>query len=79
MDFTLCKVTFDKVDTYHRHRVFASVVLIPSHANRVQYVQISEYLIIKNCMAANSSHYYFYYHNKYLNSVKCREIRLALY
>jgi hypothetical protein len=48
MDFTLCKVTFDKVDTCHRQRALASALLIPSHASRVQHMQISEYLLIRN-------------------------------
>jgi hypothetical protein len=48
MDFTLYKVTFVKVDMYHRQRALASKNLIPSHASKVQYVQISEYLLIKN-------------------------------
>jgi hypothetical protein len=71
MDFTLYKVTFGKVDTCHRQRALASALLIPSHANRVQHVQISEYLLIRNCMAIKSLHQYFYYHSKYLNGMKC--------
>jgi hypothetical protein len=51
MDFTLCEVTFGKVDTYHCHCALVSAMLIPSHTNRVQHVQISEYGLIKNYMA----------------------------
>jgi hypothetical protein len=71
MDFTLYEVTFGKVDTCHCHRALVSAVLIPSHANRLWHMQISKYLLIKNCMAIKSLHQIFYYHNKYLNSVKC--------
>jgi hypothetical protein len=71
MGFTLCKVTFDKVDTCHRQHALASALLMPSHASRVQHMQISEFLLIKNCMAIKSLHQFFYYHNKYLNSMKC--------
>jgi hypothetical protein len=46
-------------------------MLIPSHASRVQHVQISEYLLNRNCMAVKSLHQIFYYHNKYLNRMKC--------
>jgi hypothetical protein len=28
-------------------------------------------------MAAKSLHQFFYYHNKYLNSMKCREISIG--
>jgi hypothetical protein len=51
MDFILYKVTFGKVDACHCQRVLASALLIPSHASRVQHMQISEYLLISNCMA----------------------------
>jgi hypothetical protein len=44
MDFTFYEVTFGKVDTCHRQHALASAVQIPSHASRVQHVQISEYL-----------------------------------
>jgi hypothetical protein len=56
MDFIFCEVTFDKVDMYHRQRALASAVLIPSHASRVQHVQISEYLLIRNYMALKNLH-----------------------
>jgi hypothetical protein len=52
-------------------------VLIPSYANRVQHVQISEYLLIRNCIAIKSAYQFFYYHNKYLNSMKCLEISMG--
>jgi hypothetical protein len=42
MDFTLCEVTFGQVDMYHRQRALVSAVHIPSHASRVQCVQIRE-------------------------------------
>jgi hypothetical protein len=74
MDFTLCKVTFDKVDTCHRQCTLTSVVLIPSHANRVQQVQISEYLLIRNYMAVKSLSQFLYYHSKYLNNVKVEKL-----
>jgi hypothetical protein len=38
MDFTLCKVIFDKVNTCHLRRVLASALLIPSHASRVHNI-----------------------------------------
>jgi hypothetical protein len=62
MDFTLCKVTFGQVDMYHCQRALVSAVHIPFHASKVEWVQISEF---------------FYYYNKYLNSVKCREISMG--
>jgi hypothetical protein len=71
MDFTLYKVTFGQVDMCHHHRALVSVVHIPSHANKVQCVQISEYLLIRTYMAVKSLHQFDYYHSKYLNSVKC--------
>jgi hypothetical protein len=74
MDFTLYEVTFGKVNTCHCQYVLASVELIPSHANKVQHVQINEYLLIRNRMAIKSFYKKIYYHSKYLNSVKCREI-----
>jgi hypothetical protein len=77
MDFTLSEVTFGKVDTCHRQRALASAMVIPSHASRVQHVHISEYLLIRNCMAIKSLDQFFYYHSKYLNSVKCREISMS--
>jgi hypothetical protein len=77
MDFTLCKVTFSKVGTCHRQHALASAVLIPSYASRVQHVQISEYVLIKTCMAKKSLHRFFYYHNKYLNIMKCRETSMG--
>jgi hypothetical protein len=43
MDFTLCEVTFGKVDTCHCQCALASALLIPSHASTAQLVQISEY------------------------------------
>jgi hypothetical protein len=53
---------------------------IPSHAIKVVYVWFSEYLWIKNCMALQSLHHFFYYHNKYyLNSMKCWEIGMGPY
>jgi hypothetical protein len=33
------------VDTYQHQRVLAIAMLIPSHASRVQHMQISEYLL----------------------------------
>jgi hypothetical protein len=72
MDFTLCEVTFSKVDMYHRQHALDSAVLIPSYASKVQHVQISEYLLIKTCMAIKILHQFFYYHDKYLNSMECR-------
>ena len=77
MDFILYEVTFSKVGTCHRQHALDSAVLIPSYASRVQHVQISEYLLIKTCMAIKSLHRFFYYHNKYLNSMKCREISMG--
>jgi hypothetical protein len=77
MDFTLYKVTFDKVDTCHCQHALATAMLIPFSANRVQHVQISEYLLIRNCMAIKSLHQIFYYHSKYLNSMKDREITMG--
>jgi hypothetical protein len=80
VDFTLYEVTFGKVDTCHRQRALANALLIPSHANgvhNVQNVQISEYLLIRNCMPIKSLHQIFYYHSKYLNSMKCREISMG--
>jgi hypothetical protein len=59
MDFIFWEVAFGKVDTYHCQRAFASVVQIPSHANIVQHMQISQYLLIKNCMAVKSLHQFF--------------------
>jgi hypothetical protein len=59
----LYKVTFDKLDTCHCQHVLASSVLIPSHANRVQHMQISEILLIRNCMPVKSLHQFFYYHS----------------
>jgi hypothetical protein len=77
MDFTLREVILGKVDMCHCHRVLADAVLIPSHASRVQHVQISDYLLIRNCMVVKILHQFFYYHNKYLNNVKCREISMG--
>ena len=37
----------------------------------------SEYLLIKNYMVVKSLYQFFYYHNKYLNSMKCREISIG--
>jgi hypothetical protein len=71
MDFILCTVTSGKVDMCHRQRALASAVLIPSHASRVQPVQISEYLLIRNCIVVKSLCQSFYYRSKYLNSMKC--------
>jgi hypothetical protein len=71
MDFTLYECTFGQVDTYHRQRALISAMHIPFHANRIQHVQISECFLIKNCMAVKSLHQFFYYHSKYLNSMKC--------
>ena len=71
MDFTLSEVTFDKVDMCHRECAHASALLIPSHASKVQCVQISEYLIIRKYMAVKSLYLFFYSRSKYLNSVKC--------
>jgi hypothetical protein len=48
MDFILCKVTFGKVGTCHCQRALANAMLIPSYTSRVQHVQISEYLLIRN-------------------------------
>ena len=70
MDFTLREVTFDKVDMYHHHCTLASAVLIPFHVRRIQHMQISEYLLIRKCMAVKNLYQIFYYHNKYLNSMK---------
>jgi hypothetical protein len=55
----------------------ASAMLIPSHTNRVQHVQFSEYLLIRNCTAIKNLHQFFYYHSKYLNSMKCWEISMG--
>jgi hypothetical protein len=77
MDFTLSEVTFGKVDTCHCQRALVSAVLIPSHASKIQHVKICEYLLIRNCMEIKSLNQIFYYHNKYLNSVKCREISMG--
>jgi hypothetical protein len=54
MDFTLGEVTFGKVDTCHRQLALAIAMLIPSHVDRLQHVQISEYLLIRNCMVIKS-------------------------
>jgi hypothetical protein len=59
---TLCKVTFGKVDMCHCQCTLASTVLILAHAKRVQHVQISEYLLIRNCMVVKTLHHFFYYH-----------------
>jgi hypothetical protein len=71
MDFILCEVTFGQVDTCHRQHALVNAMHIPSHTSRVQHVQISEYFLIRNCMAVKSLHQFFYYHDKYLNSMKC--------
>jgi hypothetical protein len=73
----LFEVTFGKVDTCHRQLAFVSALLIPSHANRVKYLQISEYLFINNCIVIKGLHLFFSYHNIYLNRVKCQEISLG--
>jgi hypothetical protein len=77
MDFILYEVTCGQVDTCHRHNVLISTMHIPFHASKVQCVQISEYFLIRNCMAIKSLHRFFNYHNKYLNSVKCQEISMG--
>jgi hypothetical protein len=59
---------------WHYQHALVSTVHIPSHAIKVQHVQFSEYLLIKNYMAVKSL---FYYHSKYLNSMKCREISMG--
>ena len=74
MDFTLCEVTFGKVDTCHCQHALANVVHIPSYVSKVQHVQISEYFIIKNYMKIKYLDQFFYYHSKYSNSMKCLEI-----
>jgi hypothetical protein len=51
MDFTLCKVTFGQLDTCHCQRALINAMHIPSHARRVQCVQISEYFLIRNYIA----------------------------
>jgi hypothetical protein len=61
---------------WHRQHALVSALHIPSNASRVQHVYISEYLLIKNCMAIKSLHQLFYYYNKYLNSMKCQEISM---
>jgi hypothetical protein len=62
---------------WHCQHALVSVVHIPSHTIRVQHVQISEYLLIKNCMVVKSLYQFFYFHSKYLNSMKCREISMG--
>jgi hypothetical protein len=49
--FPSAKLLLIKIDACHHHRVLASAVLITLHASKVQHVQFSEYLLIKNCMA----------------------------
>jgi hypothetical protein len=71
MDFILCKVTFYKVNTCHCQHVLANVVLIPSHASKVQHMQFSEYLLIRNCMVVKNLHQFFYYHNKHRIKKSC--------
>jgi hypothetical protein len=66
-----------KVDTCHCQRALANALLIPSRANRVQHVQVSEYLLIRNCMVVKNLYQFFYYHSKYLSSVKCQEISIG--
>jgi hypothetical protein len=73
MGIILCEVIFGKVDTCHCQRALANVVLIPSES------YISKYLLIINCMAVKVLHQLFYYHSKYLNSVKCQEISMDPY
>jgi hypothetical protein len=68
---TLCEVTFGKVDRCHCQHALISAKLILFHASRVQHKQISEYLLIRNCMVVESLHQFFNYQSKYLNSVKC--------
>jgi hypothetical protein len=55
----LCKVTFDKVDMYQPQRALANAMLIPSHASKVQHVQINEYLLTRNCMTVKNLHQFF--------------------
>jgi hypothetical protein len=59
MDYILCEVTFNRVDMCHHQRTLANAVLIPSHVSRVQHVQISEYLLIRNYTVAKSFHQFF--------------------
>jgi hypothetical protein len=40
-------------------------------------MQISEYLLIRNCMTVKNLHQIFYYQSKYLNSMKCQEISMG--
>jgi hypothetical protein len=70
MEVILCEVKFGKVDTYHRQHALASTIPIPFHANKVQHLQISEYLLIRNYMVGKNLDNFFYYHSKYLKSVK---------
>jgi hypothetical protein len=77
MDFTLCEVISGKVDMCHCQLALISALLIPSYASRVQRVQINECLLIRNCIAVRSLHQFFYYHNKYLNSMKCQETSIG--
>ena len=60
------KVTFDKVDMYQPQHALTNAMLIPSHASKVQHVQINEYLLTRNCMTGKKFTSIFYYHNKYL-------------
>ena len=59
--------------TWHGQGALVSVVHIPSYTSKVQHVKISENFLIKNCMVVKSLYQFFYYHSKYLNSMKCQE------
>jgi hypothetical protein len=76
-NFTLCEVAFGKVNICNRQHARANAVLISFHASRVQHMQISEYLLIRNCRAVRSLYQFLYYYSKYLNSTKCREISMG--
>jgi hypothetical protein len=76
MDFFLCKVTLGQIEKCHCQRALVNALHIPSHASNVQYVQINEYFLIRNCMAIKKL-YQFFYCNKYVKSVKRQEINMG--
>jgi transaldolase len=69
--------TLPHTATCHRQCALAKAVLIPFHANRIQHVQISKYLLFRNYMGVKSLRQFFYYLSKYLNSMKCQKISLG--
>jgi hypothetical protein len=45
--------------------------------NRFGHSRYIQSLGVKNYMVVKSLHQFFYYHSKYLNSMKCREISMG--